>query len=181
LASSLSNDRQGLLAAQGGATLPAPVAIAVLKGRTISPVIAFSASLLLQREKPMSATDAAAALPYAVHLDIKFDALDLIDVPSLVEACTDQWYNQTLCKVNDSVVRLGVMQGEYHWHKHDDDDEFFFVLSGTFIIDLEGRSVALSPRQGFVVPKGVIHRTRAPEKAVVLMVETATIVPTGDA
>ncbi len=129
----------------------------------------------------MSATDAAAAFPYAVHLDIKFDALDLIDVPSLVEACTDQWYNQTLCKVNDSVVRLGVMQGEYHWHKHDNDDEFFFVLSGTFIIDLEDRSVALSPRQGFVVPKGVIHRTRAPEKAVVLMVETATIVPTGDA
>jgi mannose-6-phosphate isomerase-like protein (cupin superfamily) len=85
------------------------------------------------------------------------------------------------CKVNDSVVRLGVMQGEYHWHKHDDDDEFFFVLSGTFIIDLEGRSVALSPQQGFVVPKGVIHRTRAPEKAVILMVETATIVPTGDA
>ena len=73
----------------------------------------------------MSATDAAAAFPYAVHLDIKFDALDLIDVPSLVEACTDQWYNQTLCKVNDSVVRLGVMQGEYHWHKHDNDDEFF--------------------------------------------------------
>src|SRR5262245_20600928 len=72
-------------------------------------------------------------------------------------------------------------KGEYHWHKHDNDDEFFFVLSGTFIIDLEGRSVALSPRQGFVVPKGVIHRTRSPEKAVVLMVETATIVPTGDA
>ena len=123
----------------------------------------------------MSATDAT-AFPYAVHLDIKFDALDVVDVPSLVEACTHQWYNQTLCKVNDSVVRLGVMQGEYHWHKHDNDDEFFFVLSGTFIIDLEGRSVALSPRQGFVVPKGVIHRTRAPEKAVVLMVETATIV-----
>jgi mannose-6-phosphate isomerase-like protein (cupin superfamily) len=65
------------------------------------------------------------------------------------------------------------MQGEYHWHKHDNDDEFFFVLSGTFIIDLEGRSVALSPQQGFVVPKGVIHRTRAPEKAVILMIETA--------
>jgi mannose-6-phosphate isomerase-like protein (cupin superfamily) len=116
-----------------------------------------------QTTKLMSATDAAAAFPYAVHLDIKFDALDLIDVPSLVEACTDQWYNQTLCKVNDSVVRLGVMQDEYHWHKHDNDDEFFFVLGGTFIIDLEGRSVALSPQQGFVVPKGVIHRTRAPE------------------
>lgn len=130
----------------------------------------------------MSATDTTpGAFPYATHLDIKFDALNVIDVQSLVEACTDKWYNQTLCKVNDSVVRLGVLRGEYHWHKHDNDDEFFFVLSGTLIVDLEGRSVPLSPRQGFVVPKGVAHRTRAPEKTVVLMIETAAIVPTGDA
>ena len=129
----------------------------------------------------MSATDTSAAFPYATYLDIKFDPLKLIDVSALVQACTDQWYNQTLCKVNDSVVRLGVMQGEYHWHKHDNDDEFFFVLSGSFIIDLEGRSVTLSPQQGFVVPKRVVHRTRAPEKAVILMIETAAIVPTGDA
>jgi hypothetical protein len=76
---------------------------------------------------------AEAAYPYATHLDIKFDPLKLIDVSSLAKAVTDQWYNQTLCRVNDSVVRLGVMQGEYHWHKHDNDDEFFFVLSGKFI------------------------------------------------
>src|ERR1700745_4322377 len=113
----------------------------------------------------MSATDAAAAFPYTVHLDIKFDALNLIDVPSLVEAVRDQWYNQTLCKVNDSVVRLGVMQGEYHWHKHDRDDEFFFVLDGHFIIDLEDRSIDLQQREGFVVPRGVVHCTRAPERA----------------
>jgi mannose-6-phosphate isomerase-like protein (cupin superfamily) len=121
------------------------------------------------------------AYPYATYLDIKFPALSVVDVPSLVEACKDQWYNQTLCKVNDSVVRLGVMQGEYHWHKHDNDDEFFFVLDGHFIIDLEDRSVELQARQGFVVPKGVVHRTRAPERAVILMVETASIIPTGDA
>ena len=121
------------------------------------------------------------AFPYATHLDIKFPALSIIDVPGLVSACTDRWYNQTLCKVNDSVVRLGVMQGEYHWHKHDNDDEFFFVLDGHFIIDLEGRSIDLQPREGFVVPKGVVHRTRAPDRAVILMVETAAIVPTGDA
>jgi mannose-6-phosphate isomerase-like protein (cupin superfamily) len=120
------------------------------------------------------------AFPYATHLDVKFDPLSVIDLPSLVEACTDQWYNQTLCQVNGSVVRLGVMHGEYHWHKHDNDDEFFFVLSGKFIVDLEGGSVTLSPQQGFVVPKGVVHRTRAPEKTVVLMIETAAIVPTGD-
>lgn len=120
------------------------------------------------------------AFPYATYLDIKFPALSLVDVPALVAACRDRWYNQTLCKVNDSVVRLGVMQGEYHWHKHDNDDEFFFVLEGHFIIDLEDRSVDLQSREGFVVPKGVVHRTRAPERAVILMVETAAIVPTGD-
>jgi len=118
--------------------------------------------------------------PYATHLDLKFPALATIDVPALVAACKDSWYNQTLCKVNDSVVRLGVMQGEYHWHKHDNDDEFFFVLDGHFIIDLEDRSIDLQPRQGFVVPKGIVHRTRAPDRAVILMVETASIVPTGD-
>jgi mannose-6-phosphate isomerase-like protein (cupin superfamily) len=118
--------------------------------------------------------------PYATHLDIKFPSLDLIDVQALAKSVTDQWYNQTLCRVNDSVVRLGVIQGEYHWHKHDNDDEFFFVLSGRFIVDLEERSVELLPGQGLVVPKAVMHCTRAPERSVVLMVETAEIVPTGD-
>jgi len=118
--------------------------------------------------------------PYATFLDIKFPALTVVDVPSVVSAVTHKWYNQTLCKVNDSVIRLGVMQGEYHWHKHDNDDEFFFVLEGRFIIDLETESIDLGPQQGYVVPKGVVHRTRAPERAVILMVETAAIVPTGD-
>jgi mannose-6-phosphate isomerase-like protein (cupin superfamily) len=119
--------------------------------------------------------------PYATYLDIKFPALRVVDVPALVKACTDKWYNQTLCQVNDSVVRLGVLQGDYHWHKHDNDDEFFFVLEGHFLIDLEDHSVDLQPQQGFVVPKGVRHRTRAPDRAIILMVETAAIVPTGDA
>ena len=105
----------------------------------------------------------------------------LIDIPSLVDQCTDQWYNQTLCQVNDSVVRLGILHGEYHWHKHDNEDEFFFTLDGKLIIDLEGQeSVDLYPQQGYVVPKGIVHKTRAPEKTVVLMIETAGIIPTGD-
>jgi len=118
--------------------------------------------------------------PYATHLDIRYPALEVIDVQQLADAVTDRWYNQTLCKVNDSVVRVGVMQGEYHWHKHDDLDEFFYVVEGNFLIDLEDRTVVLEPRQGFVVPKGVLHRTRAPEKTIILMVEGAGIVPTGD-
>jgi mannose-6-phosphate isomerase-like protein (cupin superfamily) len=118
--------------------------------------------------------------PYATYLDIKFAPFSVVNVPALVAACNERWYNQTLCKVNDSVIRLGVLQGEYHWHKHDNDDEFFFVLEGHFIIDLEDRSVELQPLEGFVVPKGVVHRTRAPERAVILMAETSAIIPTGD-
>ena len=125
--------------------------------------------------------------PYATHLNILFDPLQKIELDPLVAAVRDQWYNQTLVKVNESVVRVGVMQGEYHWHEHTDDDEFFFVLEGRFLIDLEpladgvtpGRVVTLGPRDGFVVPKGVRHRTRAPERSVILMVETASVVPTG--
>jgi mannose-6-phosphate isomerase-like protein (cupin superfamily) len=129
-------------------------------------------------QRPDSAS--AQSYPYVTHLDIRYPALEVIDVQQIADAVTDRWYNQTLCKVNDSVVRVGVMQGEYHWHKHDDLDEFFYVVDGTFLIDLSGETVALTARQGFVVPKGVVHRTRAPEKAIILMVEGAGIVPTGD-
>jgi Cupin domain len=119
------------------------------------------------------------AYPYETRLNVLFPALQVVDIQPLIDACAFPWYNQTLCRVNDSVVRLGVVQGEYHWHKHDAEDEFFYVVDGRFIVDLEGRSVTLEPRQGFVVPRGVAHRTRAPERSVVLMVETASIVPTG--
>ena len=128
----------------------------------------------------MSEANSTTAYPYATHLNVLFQHLQKIDVSGLAGAVTDQWYNQTLCQVNGSVVRLGVMQGEYHWHKHDEDDEFFFCLDGEFLVDLEDRTVALGPRQGIVVPKGVVHRTRAPNKCVILMVENAGIVPTGD-
>ena len=118
--------------------------------------------------------------PYATHLNVLYAPLEVVEVQKLVDACTHPWYNQTLTRVNDAVVRLGVLQGEYHWHKHDLEDEFFYVVEGRFLIDLEGRSVELLPRQGFTVPRGVVHRTRAPERCVVLMVEAATVVPTGD-
>ncbi len=118
--------------------------------------------------------------PYKTLLDLLHGPLEVIDVQQLVEACTDKWWNQTLCKVNDSVVRLGIVEGEYHWHSHSDLDEFFYVVEGVLFIDLQDRVIELKPRQGFVVPKGVRHRTRASQRTVMLMVERADIVPTGD-
>jgi mannose-6-phosphate isomerase-like protein (cupin superfamily) len=124
-----------------------------------------------------------AAYPYETRLNILHKPLELIDVNAIAAACDYKWFNQTLCKVNDSVVRVGIVEGEYHWHKHDEDDEFFYVVDGKFLIDLRDdsgeRTVELAPGHGFVVPKTVVHRTRAPRRAVILMVENAGIVPTG--
>jgi mannose-6-phosphate isomerase-like protein (cupin superfamily) len=117
---------------------------------------------------------------YDTRLNVLHAPLEVIDEKALGDAAEHPWYNQTLCKVNDSVVRLGVVRGEYHWHKHDADDEFFYVVEGRLFIDLEDRTVDLAPRQGFVVPRGVVHRTRATERTVMLMVENSGIVPTGD-
>lgn len=119
-------------------------------------------------------------MEYSIHTDVKYGPLEVVDARGLAAECTEKWWNQTLCRVNDSVARLGVLEGEFHWHKHDREDEFFFVLDGELLIDLEGRTVELGPRQGFVVPKGVSHRPRAPERTVVLMFEAATVAPTGD-
>ncbi len=137
---------------------------------------------------------------YSIHLDTKFGPLEKIDVNAIVDACKDPWFNQTLCRVNDSIIRLAVVQGEFHWHQHADDDEFFYVLQGRFFIDLRSRkedlrsskedlctseealqerTVELLPNQGFTVPKGTVHKTRAPERAVVLLVEGAGLVLTG--
>jgi mannose-6-phosphate isomerase-like protein (cupin superfamily) len=122
----------------------------------------------------------ATAYPYETRLNIYYSPLEIIDEKKLAEECQFQWYNQTLCQVNSSVVRLGVFHGEYHWHKHDVEDEFFYVIEGQLLIDLHDRTVSLNPRQGFVVPKSVLHRTRAPQRTVVLMVENAGIIPTGN-
>jgi mannose-6-phosphate isomerase-like protein (cupin superfamily) len=120
------------------------------------------------------------AYPYETRLNSYYQPLEIVEEKKLTDACTFQWYNQTLCQVNGSVVRLGVFLGEYHWHKHDEDDEFFYVVEGQLSIDLEGRTVSLEPREGFVVPKGVVHRTRATQRTVVIMVENAGIIPTGN-
>ena len=119
-------------------------------------------------------------MDYDIHTDVKHGPLELVDAGKLADECTEKWWNQTLCQVNDCVVRLGVFEGEFHWHKHDLEDEFFYVMEGELLLDLEGRTVNLLPRQGLVVPRGVIHRTRAPTRTVVMMIEAASVTPTGD-
>jgi mannose-6-phosphate isomerase-like protein (cupin superfamily) len=109
-------------------------------------------------------------MAYDIHMDVKYAPLELIDAGKLADECGQKWWNQSLCTVNESVVRVGVFHGEFHWHKHDHEDELFYVIEGKLLLDLEGRTVELLPRQGMMVPKGVMHRTRALERTVVLMV-----------
>jgi mannose-6-phosphate isomerase-like protein (cupin superfamily) len=117
---------------------------------------------------------------YDINTDDKFGQLQRIDVAAEA-AAAEPWFNQTLTTVNDSVVRLGVIEGEFHWHKHELEDEFFLVLEGELQIDIEdGETIELGPQQGVTIPKGVVHRPRAPRRTVILMVEPATVVPTGD-
>ena len=120
-------------------------------------------------------------MAYAIHTDIKYSPLQLVDVGQIAAQCQERWWNQSLVQVNDCVARVGVFEGEFHWHKHDREDELFFVLEGRLLLDLEGRdTVELGPHQAMLVPRGFVHRTRAPQRTVVLMIEAATVVPTGD-
>ena len=117
---------------------------------------------------------------YDIHLDDKYGQLALVDIDAEA-AAHEPWFNQTLTSVNDSVVRLGVIEGDFHWHKHDDTDEFFMVLDGELVIDIEDRdSVRLSRHQSYTVPRTVMHRTSAPVRTAILMVEAAGVSPTGD-
>jgi mannose-6-phosphate isomerase-like protein (cupin superfamily) len=117
---------------------------------------------------------------FSLNDNVKYGNLALVDIPAEV-AANAPWFNQTLTTVNDAVVRLGIFEGEFPWHKHTDQDEFFLVLEGEIFLDVEGSEpVHLRTHQGFTVPKGVIHRPRSPKRSTVLMVEKLGIVPTGD-
>ena len=119
-------------------------------------------------------------MDYNIHTDVKYGPLEVVEAGKLADECPTKWWNQTLCQVNDCVTRLGVFEGEFHWHKHDLEDEFFYVMEGLLLLDFEDKTVELAPRQGIMVPRGVLHRTRAPKRTVVLMIEAATVTPTGD-
>ena len=117
---------------------------------------------------------------YSIDLEVKFKPLELINIPQIIATSDKKWQNLSLCTVNDSIVRLAVIEGEFHWHKHEKEDEFFFVIEGTLLIDLEERTVELKQHQGFTVPKGEMHRTRALTRTSLLVFEQSATQPIGD-
>lgn len=117
---------------------------------------------------------------YSIDLEVKFKPLEILDITNLIANCSKNWQNISLCEVNDCIVRLAVIEGEFHWHKHDKEDEFFYVIEGLLLIDLEEKTIKLKPNQAFTVPMGIIHKTRAPSRTSVLLMEKKSIKPTGD-
>ncbi len=117
---------------------------------------------------------------YNQSMQVRYAHSEVVDIKEVVDSCGDEWFNQTLTEVNDSLVRIGVIEGEFHWHQHPTEDEFFFVLEGTLILEIEGREpVTLKPHQGITVSKGVMHRPIAKERVVMIMVESSTVNPVG--
>lgn len=145
----------------------------------ISWVKCFEINILKERLKLASRGDEY-EVKYNLNMDVKYGYLKVIDVPDVVKNCTEKWFNQTLCKVNNSVLRLGIFEGEFHLHKHDQEDEVFFVLNGSLKIETEEGVFELGEQQGICIPKGVLHRPIAKEKTIVLMIEESTIKPIGD-
>ena len=119
---------------------------------------------------------------YRIHLDPLFETLEVMDLGRVAGGADHPWFNQTLIQVGDVLVRLGAFQpGEFHWHRHDEEDEFFLLLEGALRIELEDREpVELEPLQAFSVPAGLQHRPVATAPSTVLMIEKAGVQPTGD-
>lgn len=127
---------------------------------------------------------------YNINLDVQFKHQERMDIHEVANAIPEKWANRTLTQVNNSVVRLGKLEGEFHWHKHQSDDEFFFVVEGKLYIEVgdtsenylkgEFKTIELNPGQGITISKAVYHRPYSPQGSLVLMVETSDIQPTGD-
>jgi mannose-6-phosphate isomerase-like protein (cupin superfamily) len=119
-------------------------------------------------------------IQYTTILEPRFGALERMDLPAIAADVSDPVYSETLCRVNEAVVRLGVLEGELQFHKHDNEDEFFYVVEGELTVELEDRRIGLGPGQAVTVPKGLQHRPIAPQRTIVLLVERAGVRPTGD-
>ena len=104
-----------------------------------------------------------------------------IDLAAKLATFTEAFQPRTVALFNGHDVMVAKLRGDYHWHVHDDTDDFFLVLDGRVEIDLEdGSTVTLAPGQMFVVPKGMRHRPRARGEAHILLIEPTGTPNSGD-
>jgi mannose-6-phosphate isomerase-like protein (cupin superfamily) len=104
-----------------------------------------------------------------------------INLADKLSTFTEYWQPRVVGQFNGHDLMVVKVKGEFVWHKHDDTDDFFLVLSGRIKIQLREEVVALGPGEIFVVPKGVEHRPVAEEEAHVLLIEPQGTTNTGNA
>ena len=108
----------------------------------------------------------------------------MIPVASLQEsmnAITDAWCPVDIAIVNDQVVRMALIEGEYHWHKHTNEDELFYVLQGEIVIQVRDEpDVVLHDGEMAVIPKGIEHRPTSAGPSYILMFEPRALKSRGD-
>jgi mannose-6-phosphate isomerase-like protein (cupin superfamily) len=107
--------------------------------------------------------------------------MDPVNIDAMLARFTDHWSPKKIAQINDYDVRIVKVQGDFTWHKHDDTDEFFLVLSGELTIQMRDRDVVLGPREVFVVERGAEHCPRASVETAVLLLEPSSVINTGDA
>ena len=108
-------------------------------------------------------------------------SMEAVNLDAMLARFTEHWLPKRIARINDYDVRIVKVQGDFTWHKHDETDEFFLVLTGELTIQLRDGDVVLAPRELFVVPRGVEHCPRADTETAVLLFEPSSVVNTGDA
>ncbi|MEU6678778.1 cupin domain-containing protein [Streptomyces sp. NPDC046853] len=104
-----------------------------------------------------------------------------VNIADRLAEFSELWSQKTVAVLNDYEVKLAKLQGEFVWHRHEDTDELFLVISGRLTIQLRDGDVVLAPGELFVVPRGVEHCPVAEEETAILLFEPAGTMNTGDA
>ncbi len=107
--------------------------------------------------------------------------MDPVNVDAMLARFAEHWSPKKIAQINDYDVRIVKLQGDFTWHKHDDTEELFLVLSGELTIQMRDRDVVLGPRELFVVPRGAEHCPRADTETAVLLLEPSSVINIGDA
>jgi mannose-6-phosphate isomerase-like protein (cupin superfamily) len=105
---------------------------------------------------------------------------DAVNLAERFSRLTDQWSPKIVGELNDSYIKLAKVQGEFVWHQHANEDEFFLVVKGRLLIRLRDRDVLLNEGEFFVVPRCVEHLPIAAEEAHILLLEPKATLHTGD-
>ena len=108
------------------------------------------------------------------------DHMSVINIQQKFDLFSDQWSPKRIGELNGQQILLAKIQGEFVFHKHDDEDELFMVMKGQLTLELRDRSVVVDPGEFFIVPRGVEHKPTAEEETHLLLFEPLSTKHTGD-